>query len=32
MGSPALNQLFRIEEELGIEASYPGWDVFAARR
>ena len=26
------NQLLRIEEELGDEASYPGWDVFAARR
>jgi enolase len=25
------NQLLRIEEELGDEASYPGWDVFAAR-
>ena len=26
------NQLLRIEEELGDEASYPGWDAFAARR
>ena len=26
------NQLLRIEEELGDAASYPGWDVFAARR
>jgi enolase 1/2/3 len=26
------NQLLRIEEELGAEASYPGWDAFAARR
>jgi len=26
------NQLLRIEEELGDEATYPGWDVFAARR
>jgi len=26
------NQLLRIEEELGNEASYPGWDAFAARR
>jgi enolase len=26
------NQLLRIEEELGDDASYPGWDVFAARR
>ena len=26
------NQLLRIEEELGAEATYPGWDAFAARR
>ena len=26
------NQLLRIEEELGNEASYPGWDAFPARR
>jgi len=26
------NQLLRIEEELGDEATYPGWDVFAAPR
>jgi enolase len=26
------NQLLRIEEELGSEAAYPGWDAFAARR
>jgi len=26
------NQLLRIEEELGADASYPGWDAFAARR
>jgi enolase len=32
MGSPALNQLLRIEEELGSEARYPGWDAFAASR
>jgi enolase len=25
------NQLLRIEEELGAEAVYPGWDAFAAR-
>jgi enolase len=29
MGSPVLNQLLRIEEELGEAAVYPGWDVFA---
>jgi enolase len=32
MGSPALNQLLRIEEELGDEAAYPGWEAFPARR
>jgi len=26
------NQLLRIEEELGSEASYPGWDAFPRRR
>jgi len=26
------NQLLRIEEELGSDASYPGWDAFAATR
>ena len=26
------NQLLRIEEELGGDASYPGWDAFAAKR
>jgi enolase len=26
------NQLLRIEEELGSEAAYPGWNAFAARR
>jgi enolase len=26
------NQLLRIEEELGADASYPGWDAFAAKR
>jgi enolase len=26
------NQLLRIEEELGAEAVYPGWDAFAATR
>ena len=26
------NQLLRIEEELGAEAAYPGWDAFTARR
>jgi enolase len=25
------NQLLRIEEELGSEAVYPGWDAFAGR-
>ena len=28
MGSPALNQLLRIEEELGDAAVYPGRDAF----
>ena len=26
------NQLLRIEEELGADAVYPGWDAFAAKR
>jgi enolase len=26
------NQLLRIEEELGVDATYPGWDAFAAKR
>ena len=26
------NQLLRIEEELGVDAAYPGWDAFAAGR
>jgi enolase len=26
------NQLLRIEEELGAQAAYPGWDAFAASR
>ena len=26
------NQLLRIEEELGSEASYPGWDSFPRRK
>jgi enolase len=26
------NQLLRIEEELGAEAAYPGWDAFAATK
>jgi enolase len=25
------NQLLRIEEELGADASYPGWDAFTAK-
>jgi len=25
------NQLLRIEEELGEDAAYPGWEAFAAR-
>ncbi len=28
MVSPALNQLLRMEEELGDEAVYPGWSAF----
>jgi enolase len=28
LGSPVPNQLLRIEEELGADARYPGWDVF----
>jgi enolase len=28
MGSPAPNQLLRIEEELGDDARYPGWEAF----
>jgi enolase len=28
MGSPTLNQLLRIEEELGERATYPGWPAF----
>jgi len=28
MGSPVLNQLLRIEEELGERARYPGWSAF----
>ncbi len=28
MGSPVLNQLLRIEEEVGDAAEYPGWDAF----
>ena len=32
MGSPALNQLLRIEEELGDEAVYPGWGAFQLQR
>jgi enolase len=28
MVSPALNQLLRIEEELGDRAVYQGWDAF----
>jgi enolase len=28
MGSPTVNQLLRIEEELGGRAEYPGWEVF----
>jgi hypothetical protein len=26
--SPALKRLLRIEEELGEDAVYPGWDAF----
>jgi len=32
MVSPALNQLSRIEEELGEEALYPGWEAFPRTR
>ena len=28
LGSSVSNQLLRIEEELGADARYPGWDVF----
>ena len=28
MGSSTLNQLLRIEEELGEDAVYPGWAAF----
>jgi enolase len=28
MVSPALNQLLRIEEELGERAVYPGWGAY----
>ena len=28
MVSPVLNQLLRIEEELGSAAEYPGWSAF----
>jgi enolase len=28
MGSPVLNQLLRIEAELGARATYPGWAAF----
>ncbi len=28
MGSPMLNQLLRIEGELGDRAVYPGWSAF----
>jgi enolase len=28
MVAPALNQLLRIEEELGDEAVHPGWSAF----
>jgi len=28
MGSPVLNQLLRIEEELGDGARFLGWDAF----
>ncbi len=28
MGSPMLNQLLRIEGELGDRAVYPGWNAF----
>jgi enolase len=32
MGSPVLNQLLRIEEELGSDAVYRGWDAFQRGR
>ena len=32
MVSPVLNQLLRIEEELGARATYPGWDAFPRAR
>jgi hypothetical protein len=32
MGSPVLNQLLRIEEEMGDAAVYPGWDAFPRAR
>jgi enolase len=28
MVSPTQNQLLRIEEELGADAVYPGWEAF----
>jgi enolase len=31
MGFPRLNQLLRIEEELGERATYPGWSTFPRR-
>jgi enolase len=32
MGSPMLNQLLRIEGELGDRAVYPGWSAFPRSR
>jgi enolase len=32
MGSAVLNQLLRIEEELGGRAEYPGWGAFPRTR
>jgi enolase len=32
MGSPTLNQLLRIEQELGARAVYLGWDAFPSAR
>jgi len=32
MGSPTLNQLLRIEEELGERAVFPGWAAFPRAR
>jgi hypothetical protein len=32
MVSPVLNQLLRIEEELGDQAVYPGWTAFPRAR